>query len=53
MRKIYPSLETAVVEHTSGIVQVEIVSYAHWDCLKKKSSAKDMETFSLEVSFVI
>ena len=53
MEKIFPCLETAVVEHTSGIVKSEMKSYAHSDCLMKKSSAIDMETFNLEVSFVI
>lgn len=51
---VYNRLEQAIVEYCTSLIKREVVFYAQSSlCLLKKSSAKDMETFSLKVSTLV
>lgn len=48
--KVYERLETRIVEHCTYMIQREVMFYTQSsDCLMKRSSAADMESFSIQV----
>lgn len=49
--KVYKRLERSIVEYCTNVIKREILFYTRSSlCLLKKSSAADMESFSLKVN---
>ena len=52
-KSLYPRLKSEVVQTVSAVLKNEADDYCKSkDCLLKKNSAEDMESFSLQVGYL-
>ena len=53
MTSVFPRAEDMVVEYTGELIRSELRSYSRKDSIMKRTSAEDLEDFTLQVTFRI
>ena len=51
MTSVFPRAEDMVVEYAGELIRSELRSYSRKDCIMKRTSAEDLEDFTLQVTF--